>query len=161
MANVQKGIMAHSYNSLGIQYLRMNGKPVGEIETRVALAGWYDTPTIMLAGDRAAVEELRAIVPDAEFADVKEGLGRYTCISLSAEAARDLIREKARLSVQKIGKIKPYKITGPVTFEVEHTTRNSLPLDANLRPGATVIDDRTIRYSGKDFMEAWIRYMRP
>jgi D-amino peptidase len=157
MANVRAGIMAHSYSSLGIQNMRMNGKPVGEVETRVALAGWFGVPTILITGDRAAVEELRAIVPDAEFAEVKEGLARYTCISMSAPAARDLIREKARLSMQKIGKVKPYKIEGPVTIEIEYTTRNSLPIDANVRPGAEVVDDRTIRYHGKDFMEAWIR----
>jgi D-amino peptidase len=157
MANVRAGIMAHSYSSLGIQNMRMNGKPVGEVETRVALAGWFGVPTILITGDRAAVEELRAIVPDAEFAEVKEGLARYSCISMSAPAARDLIREKARLSMQKIGKVKPYKIDGPVTIEIEYTTRNSLPIDANVRPGAEVVDDRTIRYHGKDFMEAWIR----
>lgn len=157
MANVRGGIMAHSYSSLGIQNMRMNGKPVGEIETQVVLAGWFDTPVILLTGDRAAVEELRAIVPGAEFAEVKEGLARYTCISLSAEAARNLIRERARLAMGKIGKIKPYKVSGPFTIEIERTTRNSLPIDASLRPGAEVVDDRTIRYHGKDFMEAWIR----
>lgn len=157
MANVRAGIMAHSYSSLGIQNMRMNSKPVGEVDTRVALAGWFGVPTILITGDRAAIEELRAIVPDAEFAEVKEGLARYSCISMSAPAARDLIREKARLSMQKIGKVKPYKIDGPVTIEIEYTTRNSLPIDANVRPGAEVIDDRTIRYHGKDFMEAWIR----
>lgn len=157
MANVRAGIMAHSYSSLGIQNMRMNGKPVGEVETRVALAGWFGVPTILITGDRAAIEELRAIVPDAEFAEVKEGLARYSCISMSAPAARDLIREKARLSMQKIGKVKPYKVDGPVTIEIEYTTRNSLPIDANVRVGAEVVDDRTIRYHGKDFMEAWIR----
>jgi len=157
MAGTSKGIMAHSYSSLGIQNMRMNGKLVGEIETRVALAGWFDTPVILLTGDRAAVEELRAIVPQAEFAEVKEGLARYACVSLSAQEARELIREHARMAVQKIGKIPPYKINGPVTIEVEYTTRNSLPPEAGLRPGAEVVDDRTIRYHGKDFLEAWLR----
>lgn len=157
MANVRGGIMAHSYSSLGIQNMRVNGKPVGEIETQVALAGWFDTPVILLTGDRAAVEEMRALVPQAEFAEVKEGLARYTCISMSATAARDLIRERARLSMQKIGQIPPYKIEGPVTIEIEYTTRNSLPIDAPLRPAAEVVDDRTIRYHGKDFLEAWTR----
>jgi D-amino peptidase len=157
MAGVKNGIMAHSYSSLGIQNMRMNGKPVGEIETRVALAGWFDTPVILLTGDHAAVEELRAIVPQAEFADVKEGLSRYSCITLSAQASRDLIRERAKLAVQKIGRIPPYKIKGPVTMEIEYTTRNSLSPDAGLRPGSEVVDDRTIRYHGKDFMEAWTR----
>lgn len=158
MANTRGGIMAHSYSSLGIQNLRLNGKPVGEIETRVALAGWFGVPVILLTGDDAAVRELREIVPDAELVSVKEGLGRYSCITLSAEAAREAIRAAARRAMSKIGKIRPYRIEGPVTIEVEYTTRNSLPIDAALRAGAEVVDDRTIRYRGRDFLEAWTRY---
>lgn len=158
MANVRGGIMAHSYNSLGIQYLRMNGKPIGEIEAATALAGAYDIPVILLTGDNAAADEMRAVVPNVETAAVKEGLQRYACITLSAEAARNEIRQAARRSMSKIGQVRPYKINGPVTIEVEHTTRNSLGVDAKLIPGATVVDDRTIRYSGKDFLEAWTRY---
>jgi len=156
--NVQRGVMAHSYSSLGIQNMKLNGKPVGEIDVIAAMAGHFGTPAIFLSGDKAAADELHEIVPDAEVAVVKEGLARYACISLSAEAARALIREGARRSVAKIGKVKPYVVRGPVTIEVEYTTRNSLPPDAGLRTGATVIDDRTIRFVGKDILEAWQRY---
>src|SRR5215472_15719892 len=41
-ANSKGGVMAHSYSSLGIQTMLMNGKPVGEIETNAALAGAFD-----------------------------------------------------------------------------------------------------------------------
>ncbi len=160
MGDVRAGVMAHSYNSLGIQKMLLNGKQVGEIETNVAMAGWFGTPVIMLSGDRAAVQELRAIVPEAVFAEVKEGLGRYTCISLSAQSARELIHDRAKESMTRIGSIRPYKIEGPVTIQIEHTTRNSLPIDAGLAPGATVLDDLTIKFEGKDFLEAWRRARR-
>lgn len=160
MADVRGGIMAHSYSSLGIQNLLMNGKPAGEIGTRAALAGWFNVPVILLTGDTAATKELQAIVPNAEVAAVKEGLGRYTCISMSAVEARRTIREAAMRAMKKIGQIKPYKIEGPVTFQVEYTTRHSLPIDAGLEPGTEVIDDRTIRIQGKDFWEAWTRGLR-
>ena len=161
LAGVRAGIMAHSYSSLGIQNMLMNGKPVGEIGSRAALAGWYNVPVIFLSGDQTAAKELKDIVPEAEVAVVKEGLARYTCISLSAQAARELIREKARRAIEKLGQIKPYRMQGPVVFEYEYATRNSLPMDAHLRPGAEVVNDRTIRYRGKDFMEAWTRANRP
>jgi D-amino peptidase len=160
-ANSKGGIMAHSYSSLGIQTMLMNGKPVGEIETRAALAGAFDTPVIFLSGDQAAADDLHAIVPEAELAVVKEGFSNYACQTLSAEAARLLIRERASDAMKKIGRIKPYKLEGPVTIQIEYTTRNALGANAHLRPGAEVIDARTIRYHGKDFMEAWTRYERP
>jgi len=157
-ANVRGGIMAHSFSSLGIQNMLINSKPVGEIDTVAALAGWFGIPVILLSGDRAAVEEMRAIVPGAELVEVKEGLGRHTCISLPAPAARDLIRAAATRAARNIGAARPYRIEGPVTIEIERTTRNSLPLDAGRSPGTELVDDRTIRYRGKDFMEAWMRY---
>jgi len=157
-ANVRGGIMAHSYSSLGIQNMLLSGKPVGEIDVIAAMAGHFGTPVIMLSGDQAAANELHEIVPDAELAVVKEGVGRYTCISLSAAAARDAIREAARRSMSKIGSIKPYMVPGPVDLQVEYTTRNSLPVDAEKRAGAQVLDDRTIRFHGKNILEAWTLY---
>jgi D-amino peptidase len=145
--------MAHSYSSLGIQTILMNGKPVGEIETRAALGGWFGTPVIFLSGDEAAARDLHAIVPNAETAVVKEGLANYTCITLSAKAAQALIRDKAQRAMNEIADVRPYKVEGPVTFQIEYTSRNALTVKA--RDGADVIDARTIRYHGKDFMEAW------
>ena len=157
MANVRAGIMAHSYSSLGIQNLLVNGKPMGEIGTRALLAGWYGIPVIFLSGDRAAVEELRAIAPESELVQVKEGLARYSCISLSAPEARANIQEGCRRAMGKIDKLKPFRLEGPVAITIEYTTRNSLPIDAEKTPGARVLDDRTIRYEGVNFLEAWAR----
>ncbi len=157
MAGVRAGIMAHSYSSLGIQNLRLNGKNVGEIETRAALAGHFNTPVIFLSGDKAAVEEVKALVPDVETAAVMEGLARHVCISLSAEMSRQAIRAAARRAALKIGQVQPYRITGPVAIEIEYTTRHSLRLDAGHALGGEVLNDRTIRYRGADFLEAWTR----
>ncbi|MDQ6700649.1 MAG: M55 family metallopeptidase [Acidobacteriota bacterium] len=154
-ANSPGGVMAHSYSSLGIQNLLMNGKPVGEIETRTALAGWFNVPVVFLSGDQAAAEQLHAIVPDAETAVVKEGLSNYGCISLSADSARRLIHDGAKAAMGKTGRIKPYRLDGPVTIQMEYTSRHALGQDAGSRPGAEVLDARTIRFRGKDFLEAW------
>jgi D-amino peptidase len=159
-ANRKGGIMAHSYSSLGIQTMLMNDKPVGEIETRAALAGAFHVPVIFLSGDQAAADDLHAIVPDAELAVVKEGFSNYACQTLSAQSARELIRDRARSGMRRAAEIKPYTIEGPVTIQIEYTTRNALGVDTNLRPGAEVIDNRTIRYRGKDFIEAWTRFER-
>lgn len=156
-AGVRNGIMAHSYSSLGIQNMRLNGKPVGETETRTMLAGWFDTPVILLAGDRAAVEEMKALVPEAEAVEVKEGLSRHTCITLPAPVAQTRIRDAARRAMQRLGAVKPLKLTGAVTIEIEYTTRNSLRMDAQHALGGEIVDDRTIRFQGSDFLDAWTK----
>ncbi len=155
-ANRRPAVMAHSYSSLGIQKILMNGKPVGEIETRAALAGAYGVPVIFLSGDDAAAEDLRAIAPEAVSVVVKEALGYYACLSMSAQAARDAIRAGAERAMKEIGRMRPYRIEGPVTFEEERTTRSTIP--AEVSPLAEVVDARTLRYRGQDFLEAWKRW---
>ena len=157
-ANRERAVMAHSYSSLGIQKLTMNGAEVGEIETRSALAGAFDVPVIFLTGDRAAAEDLLAIVPAAEVAIVKEGLSYYACDSMSASAAQSLIEQKAEAAWRKRAAIKPYKVNGPVTIEMEVTTRSTLHPDTVLGEGVVRIGPRTLRYRGKDFLEAWTRW---
>jgi D-amino peptidase len=157
-ANRPGAVMAHSYSSLGIQRLLMNGKEVGEIETRAALAGWFGVPVILLTGDQAAAEDLKAIVPNAELAVVKESFGYYACMSMSAEAAQQTIEKAAARAWGRLGEIKPYRVEGPVTIEVEYTTRNTLFPLAALPPGVERVDARTLRYRGKDFLEAWTRW---
>jgi D-amino peptidase len=143
--------------SLGIQTKLMNGKPVGEIETQAALAGAFSTPVIFLSGDQAVADDLHAIVPDAELAVVKEGLSNYICISMSAQAGRDLIRSRATSAMKELGSIKPYKVEGPVTIQIERTTRKAMGIEAPVRPNAEVIDARATRYHRKDFLDAWIQ----
>jgi D-amino peptidase len=156
-ANSRGGVLAHSYSSLGIETMLVNDKPVGEIESRAALAGAFNTPVIFLSGDQAAADDLHAIVPEAELAVVKQGIADYACLSLSAPAAQALIRDRAKMAMKKITDVKPYKIAGPVTMQIEYTARNVPGPDARYRPGVEVVDARTLRFHGKDFIEAWTR----
>ena len=63
-------------------------------------------------------------------------MSNYVCLSLSAQAARDLIHERAMSAMKNIGAIKPYKVDGPVTIEIERTTRNALEAAAWGRCGS-------------------------
>ncbi|HVW84011.1 MAG TPA: M55 family metallopeptidase [Bryobacteraceae bacterium] len=156
-ADSKGGVMAHSYSSLGIETILVNGKPFGEIESLAALAGAFHTPVIFLSGDQAAADDVHAVSPEAELAVVKQGLANYACLSLSAPAAQSLIRDRARLAMKKISESKPYKIEGPVTVQIEYTARHVPGPDARNQPGVEFIDARTLRFHGKDFIEAWTR----
>ena len=89
-----------------------------------------------------------------------QGMANYVCLSLSAEAAKNLIREKAKAAMQNLPAVKPYKVEGPVTIQIEHTTRSALDVDVPSHPEAEIIDARTVRFHGKDFLEAWTRARR-
>src|SRR5262249_54035561 len=55
MAGAKNAILAHS-QSFTVQNLYLNGKAVGEIGQMAAIAGYFNIPVIMLAGDQAACD---------------------------------------------------------------------------------------------------------
>jgi D-amino peptidase len=156
MAGAKNGVLSHTESWDGIQNVWVNNKPTGEIGSRVMLAGYYDVPVIMLAGDAAACDELQALVPKAECAAVKTGFSRTAGISLSHKAACDLIREKVRRAMEELAEFKPYKISGPVEVKVEYTAPGTPVFRPN--PGVERVNERTVAYHGKDIMEAWLKW---
>jgi D-amino peptidase len=154
MAGAEDGILAHSESSEGIQSYRVNGLPVGEIGLEMMHAGAFGVPVIMLAGDRAACKEIRALVHNAECAEVKSGVSRTGGFSLSHPAACALIREKAALALKHLSDYKPYKTTVPVDLKIEYTTRGT---PTKPRPDFERLDDRIWVTRGKSFMEVYGR----
>jgi D-amino peptidase len=149
-------ILSHSYSSLGIQNIWVNGKPTGEIGGRVMLAGHFGIPVIMLSGDAAACQELREYVPQAECAEVKTAVSRTAGIMLSHKAACDLIYTKANAAMKRLGEFHPYHTEGPIEVKVEFTTRG----ERDIRPseGVERIDERTWAFRGKDIVDAWLKF---
>jgi len=156
MAGAERGILSHSYSSLGIQNMWVNSKPVGEIGGRVMLAGTFGIPAVMLSGDTAACKEIHDLVPQAECAEVKSGVSRTAGYMLSHPAACALIREKARRAMERLNEFKPYQISGPVELKVEFTTRGIHEFTP--REGIERVDERTWVFRGKDIVDAWLKY---
>jgi D-amino peptidase len=156
MAGTERGILSHSYSSQGIQNIWVNNQPTGEIGARVMLAGYFGVPVIMLSGDAAACKEIRDLVPNAECAEVKQGVSRGAGFTLPHAAACTLIREKARRAMERLGEVKPYRVTGPVEVKVESTPRGTEQY--NPREGVEKLNDRTWVFRGKDIVEAWLKY---
>jgi D-amino peptidase len=155
MAGTQGGILPHSF-SWDIQNIWVNGNKVGEIGSRVMLAGQLGIPAIMLAGDEAACKEFHALVPEGECAQVKTGASQTGGYSLSHAAACALIHEKARLAMEHLSHIKPYRIAGPVEVKVEYTSTATPHF--TLRPGVQQLDGRTWLFRGANFIDAWLKF---
>lgn len=156
MAGAKKGILNHSYSSLGVQNMWINNRRVGEIGARVMLAGTFGIPAIMLSGDTAACKELRALVPNAECAEVKSGASRTAGFMLPHPTACSLIRQTTRRAMGRIPEIKPYAVSGPAEVRVEFTTRGVRQFRP--RDGVAQLDERTWSFRGKDLRDAWLKF---
>jgi D-amino peptidase len=155
MAGTPNAILPHSF-TWDVQNIWVNGKRVGEIGARVMLAGYFGIPAVMLSGDAAACKEFHALVPNGQCAAVKSAVSATAGLMLPHAEACALIRKKAKLAMEHLASVKPYKITGPVTVKVEFTTPGEhtfLP-----RPGVRQVDGRTWEFRGKNLLSAWLKY---
>lgn len=93
--------------------LAWNGEEVGEIGMTVATASVLGVPLIFISGDRAAIREAQAFVPNIEAIVTKEPLFEHVAgvldkvpvLSLAPQKARELIRAGAQRAVERIGEI--------------------------------------------------------
>lgn len=155
MAGTKDGVLPHSF-SWDIQNIWVNGKKVGEIGSRVMLAGEIGIPAIMVAGDAAACSEYHALVPDGECAQVKKGASRTGGYSLTNTDACALITAKAKDAITNLARIQPYPMHGPAEVKVEFSNEANPGVPAE--PGVVQIDGRTWVFRGPDFIHAWLKF---
>lgn len=116
MAGTLNGVLSHTY-SIDIHRVFINGVEAGEAYLTSAVAGEFNVPVKMFAGDDKAVEEAQGFLKDCEFVTLKKGLSRYSADSLSMDAACGLLKTASGNALQRKGTI--LKVKGPVEVRVE------------------------------------------
>lgn len=87
----------------------------GEGGMAMALAGYYDVPTVLVTGDNVATAQCQELVPQMEVVAVKEALSPYNAKSWTPTRAREMIGEGAKRAIARKEEIPPFKIRGPYT----------------------------------------------
>src|SRR5437773_8293253 len=158
MAGAQKGVLAHS-QSFSVQNIFLNARPVGEIGQVAAIAGYFNIPVIMLAGDQAACEELLALQPKAETVAVKRLAGKGSTLSLSHSEARTQIETKTRRAVEHIREFAPWEIQGEVELKFEYYPESPGTPAAVLSRENKQVSPRTVVYRGGTVLEAFEQWL--
>ncbi|MDH7602177.1 MAG: M55 family metallopeptidase [Armatimonadota bacterium] len=156
MAGTPGAVLEHTMSSEHWVEMRINGKPMGEIGLIAACAGVYDVPFVMVSGCDKACAEARALVPEVECAVVKYGITRHCARVLPHAVVLDLIRQKAGEAVKKARSVAPFKVEGPVAVEIDYL-RNDMADMVKERLGVEKIGPRTVRFTGRDIIEAYAR----
>jgi D-amino peptidase len=146
------GVRAHTMSSARLADIRLNGISMPEAGISAAIAGHFGVPVIMISGDDAIVEEARALLGDIEGAEVKEAISFHAAKTLMPEAAYDLIREKAKTAIERLGDFQPYELETPVTLDVRFKNYRPSQVLAYL-PIVERTDSHSIRFVGKDMVE--------
>ena len=148
-----EGVRAHTFSSARLTSVKVNGKVMSEGSWNAAVAGEFGVPVIMIAGDDAAVNEVKALIGNAEGAIVKECISFHSAKSLHPDAAYDLIAEKTSYAVKNIKKYKPYKIKGPLTVSVSFKHYQPSQILSYLKMFKRT-DSHTIEFKAKNMIEA-------
>ena len=132
MSGTDGGHLSHTM-SFWVEEYRINDVPMGEVGLFMLMAGYFAVPLIMVSGDEAACAEARALLPNVETCEVKNGVKRGSSHGLSGEdnarfnslaihlhpdEARARIREHAFRAVRRIPEIAPYRLEAPYTLTI-------------------------------------------
>ena len=147
-----RGVRAHTMSSANLAAVRLNGVAMPEAGINAAIAGQFGVPVVMISGDDAIVEEARGLLGDLEGAVVKWSLSFHSARTLLPKAAAELIGEKVRAALSRLGDFEPYVLESPIQVEVTFKSYRPAELLAYL-PNVTRVDAHTIGFTGRDMVE--------
>jgi len=147
-----RGVRAHTMSSANVTDLRLNGMSMSEGSMNAAIAGQFGVPVIMVSGDDVAVAETQVIVGDMEGAVVKWAKGFHSALTLTPEAAREVIRTRAASAVSRIDEFEPYILDTPIEVELSLKHYQPVELLAYL-PNIERVNSHTVRFIAQDMTE--------
>jgi D-amino peptidase len=124
--------LSHTYYPAAFAEVTVNGAVAGEAGINALVARAYDVPIVLVTGDATTAEETKRFCPGIKTAVVKTSVTRFAAEALHPEAARDLIRERAREAVRDLSYASPPSIQAPVTLGMSFRSSDYCQLAARI-----------------------------
>ena len=144
-----RGVIAHTYSSVSVLELRVNGVAHNEAGVNAIRLGHHGVPVILVAGDDALADEVETLLPWSERVVVKRALGYSAAESLSPEGARAEIRDGMARALGRLGEMRPYRPEAPLRGEIDFR----LPVMADyaaVLPETERLGPRTVGFTAPD-----------
>jgi D-amino peptidase len=128
-AGTPNAILEHTSTGNVVDFT-VNGVSLPEAGYNALVAGLYGVPVVLVAGDRAVVEQVRGLVGPITGVAVKGEIADAS-LGMSPEAARNAIRAGAEQAVRDRARARPYVLPGPYTMVLK--VKQERPLYAGAR----------------------------
>jgi D-amino peptidase len=126
-AGTPNAILEHTSNGNVLDFA-INGVSLPEGGYNALVAGLYRVPVVFVSGDRAIVDQLRAMLGPIEAVAVKEEIGGDASLGLSPAQAREQIRAGVEQAVRNRARYRPYTLSTPYTMVLKVRQENGRPL---------------------------------
>jgi D-amino peptidase len=127
-AGTPNAILEHTSNGNVVDFA-INGVSLPEGGYNALTAGLYGVPVVFVAGDRAVVDQIRALLGPIGAVAVKEEIADAS-LGMSPERAQDEIRRGVEQAVRDRARARPYRLTAPYTMTLR------VKQERPLHPGA-------------------------
>jgi D-amino peptidase len=152
MRDTHAGTIGHTY-SYSCSALRLNGTKIGESGLSAAIAGDFGVPVVLVSGDLHMVREAKGLIKGVVGVPTKEGVGLYSCSTMTPQKACAAIRKGAREAMKRVKQVRPFVVKKPVAMEVSFT-RAIMTQYCSHMPQVKRLDDKTVSYRAKDMADA-------
>ncbi len=145
------GFLDHTYSSMVIHEIFLNGERLNEAYINGLVAAYYDVPVAIISGDDVLFEESRQFFPHTEFVITKISLTRNSAI---LKHPKRVYREY-RQAIDRVLKkdLKPLDIPDELVFEM--VVRDTLMADKlEIAPFVERLDGYRIRFTASNPIEA-------
>jgi D-amino peptidase len=123
----------------------INGVSLPEAGYNALTAGLYGVPVVFIAGDRAVVDQVRALLGPIGAVAVKEEIGDAS-LGMSPKRAQDEIRRGVEQAIRDRARARAYKLAGPYTMVLK------VKQERPLHPGAQKVRDGEFTFTSPDLL---------
>lgn len=120
MAGTRRAVRDHTFSSASFQWMKLNGREVGEIALDSHLIGMHGVPVLLVTGDDATCREAKAELEGVVVYETKRAAGRHAALLKAPQRVRGEIREAVRAALSARGACKPHVIPGPYELELRY-----------------------------------------
>jgi D-amino peptidase len=147
------GVMSHSM-IFAVRNMYINDVAVGELGFNAYVAGYYQVPILLVAGDDRTAAEAEELIPGVTTAIVKQAISRSAALSFTPQKTQQLLQEKTIQALQN-NKVKPLTPPKHPLLAIEFANYGQAEW-ANVMPGTEIIaGTTTVRFQAKDILEAY------
>lgn len=112
--------IAHTFSSAAYQWIKINGREVGEMAVDAAVAGLLGVPPLLVASDDKAVAEAREFFPGITTVTTKVGYSWNAALSKHPRRVLKEIEAAVQTAVAHRAQVPPFAFSTPLEVEIRY-----------------------------------------